>query len=113
MSAGAQGYLQPFVSVVIVNHNYSRFIPDAIHSVKCQSYIRFECHVVDNGSTDDSVSIISGLIADDRRFTLHRLEANAGHIGAALRSLEFINGDFVVFLDADDILFPNYRTIHI
>ena len=103
----------PAVDVVIVNWNYARFVADAIQSVKDQSYQNFRCIVVDNGSDDDSVDRIIQAIGNHPQFTLHRLPTNLGHFGAALRSLEYSTGEFITFLDADDVLFPNYLATHL
>ncbi len=104
---------EPLVSVVIVNWNYGRFIADAIQSVKDQTYRNFRCIVVDNGSDDDSLDRIAEAIAGDPQFTLHRLPSNLGHLGGALWSLERVTGEFVTFLDADDVLSPTYLANHL
>ena len=103
----------PAVDVVIVNWNYARFVADAIQSVKDQSYQNFRCIVVDNGSDDDSVDRIIQAIGNHSQFELHRLPTNLGHLGAALWSLERSTGEFITFLDADDVLFPNYLASHL
>ena len=104
---------EPTVDFVIVNWNYARFVADAIQSVKDQSYQNFRCIVVDNGSDDDSVDRIAEAIGNHPQFTFHRLPSNLGHLGAALWSLEHLTGEFITFLDADDVLFPNYLASHL
>jgi glycosyltransferase involved in cell wall biosynthesis len=104
---------EPVVDVVIINWNYARFVGDAIQSVKDQSFQNFRCIVVDNGSNDDSVNRITEAIGDHAKFSFHRLPANLGHLGAALWSLEHSTAEFITFLDADDVLFPNYLASHL
>jgi glycosyltransferase involved in cell wall biosynthesis len=104
---------EPAVDVVIVNWNYARVVANAVHSVKDQSYQNFRCIVVDNGSDDDSVDRIAEAIGNHPKFTFHRLPTNLGHLGAALWSLEHSTGEFITFLDADDVLFPNYLASHL
>jgi glycosyltransferase involved in cell wall biosynthesis len=104
---------EPLVFVVIINWNYARFVADAINSVKEQSYQNFQCILVDNGSDDSSVDRILEAIGDHPRFTLHRLTSNLGHLGAAVWSLEHVTGEFVTFLDADDVLAPTYLASHL
>ena len=104
---------EPAVDVVIVNWNYARFVASAIQSVKDQSYKNFRCIVIDNGSEDDSVDRIAEAIGNHPQFILHRLPNNLGHLGAALWSLEHLTAEFVTFLDADDVLFPNYLASHL
>ena len=104
---------EPAVDVVIVNWNYARFVANAIQSVKDQLYRKFRCIVIDNGSDDDSVERIVEAIGDHPQFILHRLPANLGHLGAAVWSLDHLTAEFVTFLDADDVLFPNYLANHL
>jgi glycosyltransferase involved in cell wall biosynthesis len=103
----------PLVSVVIINWNYEKYVGQAIASVRHQTYDRFECIVVDNASTDGSVAAINAAIAGDSRFRLRQLPENFGHLGAALAILDELRGDFVNFLDADDVLFENFLAFHI
>src|SRR5262245_38309880 len=104
---------EPHVSVVIVNWNYGRYVREAIESVKNQTYQNFTCLIVDNGSDDDSADIIGDAIQGCRQFTLHRLPTNIGQLGGSYVALGKINSDYVTFLDADDILFPEFLASHI
>ena len=104
---------EPTVDVVIINWNYARFVGDAIKSVKDQSYGNIQCLVVDNGSDDGSEQIIAAAIADDPKFTFFRLPDNLGHLGGALWTLKHATSEFVTFLDADDVLFPDYVASHL
>jgi glycosyltransferase involved in cell wall biosynthesis len=103
----------PKVSVAIINWNYGRFVGEAIQSVKAQTYKNLECIVLDNGSTDDSVDVISQAIDGHPQFTFERLPENLGHLGAGLWLLDRLKGDFVTFLDADDVLLPDYVASHV
>lgn len=105
--------VEPTVDVVIINWNYGRFVADAIQSVKDQSFQNFRCIVVDNGSDDDSVDRIIEAIGSHPQFVFHRLPTNLGHLGGALWSLQHSTAEFVVFLDADDVLFPDYLASHL
>jgi glycosyltransferase involved in cell wall biosynthesis/predicted O-methyltransferase YrrM len=111
VSAG--GVHAPFVSFVVINWNYGAYVDRTIESIKRQDYTNFECLVIDNDSTDNSVSVIEHSIDADHRFRLVRLEENMGQLGAALWSLDKIKGGFVTFVDADDILFANYASTHL
>src|ERR1700730_5642957 len=61
---------EPLVSLVVVNWNYARFVCDTVNSIAEQSYRRFECLVIDNGSDDDSATTIAAQIEGDPRFRL-------------------------------------------
>lgn len=104
---------EPLVDIVIINWNYARYVTDAIKSVRDQSYQNFRCIVVDNGSDDESVYYIDKAIGDHPQFSFLRLPTNLGQLGAALFALNQTAGEFVTFLDADDILFPAYLESHL
>jgi glycosyltransferase involved in cell wall biosynthesis len=104
---------EPTVDIVIVNWNYARFVGDAIKSVKDQSYKNIRCIVVDNDSDDDSVDRIAEAIGNHPQFAFHRVPNNLGHLGGALWALKHATGEFITFLDADDVLFPDYITNHL
>src|SRR4051812_40305818 len=58
----------PLVSFVLRNWNYAEYVGAAIDSIRAQDYPRFECVVVDNGSTDNSREVIARHVEDDPRF---------------------------------------------
>jgi glycosyltransferase involved in cell wall biosynthesis len=94
----------PKVSILIPVFNSDRYVVPTIQSALDQSWKNLEVIVVDDGSTDASVKLISGF--DDTKVKLirqHRLGA------AAARNKAFRNstGDFIQYLDADDLLSPN------
>lgn len=103
----------PRVSVVIINWNYGRYIGQAIQSVKEQTYKNFQCIVVDNGSDDDSLDVIADAIRGHPEFTLHKLPRNLGQLGGSLFALRHVRDDYVVFLDSDDVLFPDFLATHV
>ena len=117
MSTCTQGYplKAPLVSIVITNHNYGRYIEQAIRSVAAQTYKDWECLIVDDASTDNSVRVIDACLAaiNDRRFSLLRLEKNLGQLGAMKAAVAEMSGVFVAFLDADDVWLPSFLVEHV
>ena len=103
----------PLVSVVVINLNYARFVGAALKSIRQQDYPHFECLVIDNGSTDDSLAVISQHIARDPRFGVLPLHSNHGIMGAFQIALDRAKGEFVAVLDADDIWFSNFLSSHV
>src|SRR6478672_2527613 len=91
------------VSIVTPCYNAAPFIAETITSVSAQTYPLIEHIVVDDGSRDESWSIISSF-AD--RTTTVRLEKNRGGSHARNRGAELAQGEFLMFLDADDVLSP-------
>ncbi|NJN86750.1 MAG: glycosyltransferase [Leptolyngbyaceae cyanobacterium SL_7_1] len=92
----------PTVTIIVNNYNYASFIRDAIDTSLEQSYPRLEVIVVDDGSTDDSVEIIHSY--GDRIIPV--LKPNGGQASAMNAGFQVSRGDLVIFLDADDYLFP-------
>ena len=97
---------QPGVTVIVTNHNYARFLPEAISSVLAQSYRNFELVVVDDGSTDNSRSLLEHLSRNDDRIRLH-FQPNAGQAEAFNSGFLHANAPIVCFLDADDRWTPD------
>jgi glycosyltransferase involved in cell wall biosynthesis len=91
--------MMPLVSVVIPCHNYDRFLAAAIESALGQSYSEMEVIVVDDGSTDDTAAVAAGYPA-----VRYVWQANRGQGEASNRGLKEATGEFVLFLDADDVL---------
>jgi cellulose synthase/poly-beta-1,6-N-acetylglucosamine synthase-like glycosyltransferase len=92
----------PFVSIVVNNYNYGRFLPEAIDSALAQTYPHTEVVVVDDGSTDNSRQIIAGY---SERVTAV-LKENGGQASACNAGFAACHGNIVLFLDSDDLLLP-------
>lgn len=90
------------VSVIIPTYNYGRFIKEAIDSALGQTYAPLEVIVVDDGSTDETAEVV-GLFGDRVRYVK---QANAGVCAARNRGVAESSGEFIAFLDADDIWEP-------
>jgi len=102
----------PKISFLIINHNYGRYVGQAISSVLSQTYGDFECLVVDNASTDDSHDVIARLENTDPRLAFEYLDSNLHQMGAFLRVLDRLAGELVCIVDADDFLFTNFAAFH-
>ncbi len=107
------GLRAPLLSVVVVNHDYGRFVGETIDSIKAQDYGPMECVIVDNGSTDNSLHVIRDHVGSDARFDVLPLPSNIGQLAGALRGLRETSGQFVAFVDADDVLLPSFASTHI
>lgn len=93
------------VSVIVPTYNYGRFIASALDSVRAQTYADWECVVVDDGSTDGTGEIVASVAARDPRVR-YVAQANAGPSAARNTGLGLTTGEFVQFLDADDLIGP-------
>src|SRR3954462_3120152 len=94
------------VSVIIANNNGEKFIADAIRSACRQTLRDIEIIVSDDASTDASVAIVEGLIAEDDRIRLVRSDANGGPAAARNRALGIARGEWISILDSDDLMHP-------
>ncbi len=91
-------------SIVIPLYNKQNYIMASINSVLMQSYKGFEVVVVDDGSTDNSVEVVSKI--SDKRVRLIQKE-NGGPSSARNAGVDNATNDWILFLDADDYLLPN------
>ncbi len=90
------------VSVIIPCYNAGRFLPQALKSVYAQTYREWEILLVDDGSTDDTPAVAS---AQGDRIRYFRQE-NRGAAAARNLGIARARGEFIAFLDADDVWFP-------
>lgn len=93
----------PRFSVVITCYNQRSFIGEAVESALAQDYADKEIIVVDDGSTDGSTRLLEGY---SDRVTVHLLKANQGAFCARNTGVALAQGDYVLFLDGDDLLLP-------
>lgn len=97
----------PLLSVVIPTYNHGRFLKQAVLSVLNQGIENIEVLVLDNASTDDTVSVVSELISDKRvRYIRNRYNYGAGHNWR--NGLEIAVGRYLSFLAADDYFNPGH-----
>ena len=95
--------IQPLVSIIISNYNYAAFLSEAIDSALGQTYSNIEIIVVDDGSKDNSRELLQPYSQSVRLI----FKENGG-MGSALNAgFKDAKGELVMFLDADDILYPN------
>lgn len=96
----------PTVAVVIPCYNYAHYLPQAVHSALSQRDVEVQVIVVDDASTDDSVAVAEALAAADPRVTAIRNTTNLGMVGTFNNGLARARAEFLVRLDADDLLTP-------
>lgn len=95
----------PLVSVIMPAFNAQAFVREALESVQAQTYGNLEILVVDDGSTDDTVRIVSTVAKTDARFRLLH-QAHAGVAAARNLAISHAAGKYIAPLDADDIWHP-------
>jgi glycosyltransferase involved in cell wall biosynthesis len=98
--------IKPLVSVIVPLFNSEKFIEKTILSVQNQTHSNWEMIIVDDCSKDNSVAIIEQYIANDNRIKLWRLNKNSGTGIARNLAVSKAKGDYIAFLDADDLWKP-------
>lgn len=97
---------RPLISVVIPCHNYRRYVSYAIDSVLSQRGVEVQVIVVDDASTDGSADAVAAIAAQDERVVLVRHTENLGAVRTFNDGLVHADGEYLVRLDADDLLTP-------
>lgn len=94
----------PIVSVIVPAYNAKRTILETIVSVQQQTFSDFELIVINDGSTDNTLELLHGV--KDERLRIFSYK-NAGVSVARNRGISHANGEFIAFLDADDLWTPD------
>jgi glycosyltransferase involved in cell wall biosynthesis len=100
------------VSVVIPAYNADRFIAATLDSVLAQTFTAFEVIVVNDGSTDQTQAIVESYVERDDRIRLIN-QPNQGISATRQRGQTAAQGDFIAFLDADDLWLPQNLETHL
>jgi len=95
------------ISIITASYNYAQYIEEAINSVISQSYQDWELIVVDDCSSDNSVEIIKSYCEKDSRIKLFQNDKNKGLKETILLALSHATGDWVSFLESDDVFSPD------
>ncbi|MUK87347.1 glycosyltransferase [Ornithinibacillus sp. L9] len=96
----------PLISVITPAFNAEKFISRTIESVLDQTYTNWEMVIVDDRSTDNTVSIIQEYQKKDERIKLHILPENSGSAIARNTAMKNAQGQYIAFLDSDDLWYP-------
>lgn len=97
----------PLVSIIIPIYNSEKFIAESVESVQKQTYHNWEIILVDDCSTDNSVSIAVAMFQKDTRIQLYQLSINSGTGVARNFGVSKASGRYISFLDADDLWKPD------
>lgn len=99
---------EPLISIVMPAYNCEEFILGSIKSVLSQTYSSWELLVCDDASTDNTLRIIKTVAENEPRIKVLTNIENKGPAVSRNRALEYANGDFVAFLDSDDLWCRNF-----
>lgn len=103
----------PKISVIIPVYNSEVFIEQCIQSLKNQSFTDFEAILIDDASTDTSLSRIANATKDDDRFVVIEQTENKGPSATRNIGMDYAKGEYITFLDSDDQFVPSaFRTLY-
>lgn len=91
------------VSIIVPNYNCSKFIGETIESVLAQTYRNWEMLIVDDCSSDESLNIAKSYAIKDSRIKIIHNIINAGAAISRNNALDLATGEYVAFLDSDDL----------
>jgi glycosyltransferase involved in cell wall biosynthesis len=100
--------MNALVSIITPSYNSAKFIAETIQSVQNQTYQNWEMIIVDDGSSDETESVVLSILQNDSRIQFHKLSQNSGPAVARNTGIEKASGAYMTFIDADDIWFPTF-----
>ncbi|RMA57979.1 glycosyltransferase family 2 protein [Ulvibacter antarcticus] len=100
--------LQHKVSIVMATYNRAHFIVETLQSITNQTYKNWECIIIDDGGTDNTLEIITPILEQDSRFNFSKRPSSYGKglPGCRNYGIDSATGDYIIFFDDDDIVHP-------
>lgn len=102
-----ENHTMPMVSIIVPCYNAENYILDTLHSIQSSVYPSWECIIINDGSTDNSLNVIKEAIDGNSRFTILSQE-NSGPSVARNRGIRASHGTYILPLDADDLISKEY-----
>ena len=100
--------MTPAVTIIMSTFNRSHFILETLLSIQNQTYSEFECLIIDDGGTDNTLEVITPILNKDLRFKFLKRTDNykKGLPGCRNYGIDLAQGDYIIFFDDDDIVHP-------
>jgi glycosyltransferase involved in cell wall biosynthesis len=107
--------MRDLISIIIPIYNRAHIVSETLDSIIAQTYCDWECIIVDDGSTDDTMQVIKNYSKSDKRFIIYKrpLANVKGPSSCRNFGIEKANGQFIQFFDSDDIMHPNHLNLKI
>jgi glycosyltransferase involved in cell wall biosynthesis len=107
--------MNPKVSIIMATYNRAHFIGETLLSIQNQVFQEWECIIIDDGSTDNTIEIIKPFLESDARFIYFNRESRykKGLPGCRNYGLDLAKGEYVIFFDDDDIIHPQNLSINL
>lgn len=100
--------MNALVSIITPTFNSAKYIAETIQSVQNQTYSNWEMIIVDDASSDETITVIEKVQENDSRIILVRQKKNVGPAITRNKGIQKASGKFMTFLDADDIWFEDF-----
>lgn len=103
------------VTIIMATFNRAHFILETITSIQNQTYLDWECLIIDDGGTDDTLEVITPILNKDSRFKFSKRPDNykKGLPGCRNYGIDLTQGDYIIFFDDDDIVHPDNLKINV
>lgn len=99
--------MEDLISIITPTYNCGRYIGETIESVLNQSYQNWEMIIVDDCSVDNTKEVVEEYVEQDKRIKYYLLEVNSGAAVARTKAMELASGEYMAFLDSDDLWMPD------
>lgn len=101
--------MTPKVTIIMATYNRAHFIVETLLSVQNQTFLNWECLIIDDGGSDNTQEVVTSFIEKDKRFQFFKRTENytKGLPGCRNYGLDLAKGDYVIFFDDDDIVHPD------
>lgn len=98
----------PTVTIIMATYNRAHFIVESLKSIQAQTFEDWECIIIDDGSTDNTREILEPILNQDKRFKYLKRNLNytKGLPGSRNYGLDLAKGNYIIFMDDDDIAHP-------
>ncbi|WP_339916370.1 glycosyltransferase family 2 protein [Yeosuana marina] len=98
----------PQVSIIMATFNRAHFILESLKAVQNQTFVNWECIIIDDGCSDDTSEVITTILNQDSRFKFQKRKDTyiKGLPGCRNYGLDLAKGDYIIFFDDDDIAHP-------
>lgn len=101
--------MKPVVTIIMATYNRAHFIVETLHSIQQQTFMDWECIIIDDGGTDKTKEVITPILEQDNRFQFLKRPNTylKGLPGCRNYGLDLAQGDYIIFFDDDDIIHPD------
>lgn len=103
---------KPLITVVVPAYNYADFLEETLESIISQTYTNWECLIINDGSEDNTEDVAIKYSERDKRFK-YFYKQNGGLSSARNKGIQNAKGEYIIFIDADDIIKPQKFEMHI